>query len=198
MPDPTATPNILTDPGYLFIAPLGSTMPTNTVVGSVFTDEWAAAWIPLGATEDGSEFAYSSTVEPITVAELFDPVAYRTTGRTGRVAFNLADWTLSMFRRAINGGLAPITATSGTGATTLGELEPPDPGTEVRAMIGWESLDNTTRLVARQCLQGGEVTSAFRRAPSKAVIPCTFQMEKPASAQPWIMFSAGAERLGAV
>lgn len=197
MPE-TAVPKILTDPGYLFIAPLGTALPTNTVAGSVFTDPWAAAWIPLGATEDGSEFAYSSTIEPITVAELFDPIEYRTTGRAGRIAFNLADWTLSMYRRALNGGIAPLTPTSGTGATTLGTLEPPDPGGEVRSMIGWESLDNTTRLIARQTIQGGEITTAFRRAPAKAVIPCTFQMETPAAAKPWVLFAAGEERTGLV
>lgn len=62
-------------------------------------------------------------------------------------------------------------------------------------MIGWESLDNSLRLVCRQTIQGGEISSAFKRAPDKATIPCTFQLEMPASAQPWIMWSAGADRL---
>ncbi len=191
----TAVPNILTDPGYLFIAPLASTMPSNTVAGSVFTDAWDAAWISLGATEEGSTFAYSSTVEPIMVAEYFDPITYRTTERSGSIAFNLADWTLSNYRRAINGGIAAIMATSGTGATTLGTLNPPTPGDEVRSMIGWESLDNTVRLICHQTIQGGEISSAFNRAPSKALIPCTFQMEVPAAGQPWTLYTAGADRL---
>ena len=154
-----------------------------------------AAWLPLGATEEGSTFAYSSTVEPITVAEYFDPISYRTTERGGSIAFNLADFTLSNYRRALNGGVAALTATSGTGATTLGTLEPPNPGGEVRSMIGWESLDNTIRLICHQTLQGGEVSSAFQRAPSKALIPCTFQMEVPSGGKPWTMYSAGADRL---
>lgn len=191
----TAVPNVLTDPGYLFIAPLATAAPTNTVAGSKFTDAWDAAWISLGATEEGSTFAYSSTVEPIRVAEYFDPISYRTTERGGSIAFNLADWTLSNYRRAINGGIAALTATSGTGATSLGTLEPPEPGSEVRAMIGWESLDNSVRLVCHQTIQGGEVSSAFNRAPSKALIPCTFQMEVPSSGKPWTLYSAGADRL---
>lgn len=191
----TAVPNILTDPGYLLIAPLSSTVPTNTVSGGVFTDAWDAAWLSLGATEEGSTFAYSTTVEPISVAEFFDPITYRTTERAGSIAFNLADFTLSNYRRAVNGGVAALAATSGTGATTLGTLEPPEPGDEVRCMIGWESLDNTVRLVAYQCIQGGEVSAAFQRAPSKAVIPCTFQMEVPSGGKPWTMWSAGADRL---
>ena len=191
----TAVPNILKDPGYLMIAPLGSTLPTGTVVGGVFTDSWDAAWLSLGATEEGSTFTYGTTVEAIEVAEFFDPIAYSTTGRAGSIAFALADFTLTNFRRAVNGGVAAIAATSGTGDTTLGELEPPDPGDEVRCMIGWESLDNTVRLVAHQCIQGGEIAPAFQKAPSKAVIACTFQMEVPASGKPWKMWSAGADRL---
>lgn len=191
----TAVPNVLVDPGYLFIAPLGTTLPTNTVAGGVFTDSWPVAWLSLGATEEGSTFNYASTVEPITVAEYFDPISYRTTERSGSIAFNLADWTLSNYRRAVNGGVAALAATSGTGDTTLGTLEPPEPGDEVRAMIGWESLDNTVRLVAHQTIQGGEVSSAFQRAPSKALIPCTFQMEVPSGGKPWTLYSAGADRL---
>ena len=191
----TAVPNILTDPGYLLIAPLASTVPTNTVAGSVFTDSWDAAWLSLGATEEGSTFAYSSTVEPIQVAEFFDPISYRTTERGGSIAFALADFTLTNFRRAVNGGAAVLAATSGSGATTLGTLEPPDPGDEVRVMVGWESLDNTVRLICHQCLQGGEISTAFQRAPEKALIACTFQMEVPSSGKPWTMYSAGANRL---
>lgn len=191
----TAVPLVLTDPGYLLVAPLGSTLPTNTVAGSVFTDSWDAAWLSLGATEEGSTFAYSTSVEPIRVAEYFDPISYATTERSGSIAFNLADWTLTNYRRAINGGVAALTATSGTGATTLGTLEPPEPGAEVRAMIGWESLDHTVRLVCHQTIQGGEISSAFNRAPSKALIPCTFQLEVPSGGKPWTMYSAGADRL---
>lgn len=193
-PAAVTTPNVLTNPGYLFIAPLGSTEPTNTVAGGVFTDAWPAAWLPLGATEDGSDFAYGSTVEAVTVAELFDPVQYFTTERHGTIAFNLANFGLSNYRRALNGGVTALTATSGTGATALYTVEPPDPGAEVRCMVGWESLDNTLRLVARQCIQGGEITTAFKKAPTLGVIPCTFNLEKPASAKPFALWGAGGTR----
>lgn len=195
MPLSTATPLVLTDAGYLLIAPLSSTLPTNTVSGSVFTDDWAAAWLSLGATEEGSTFNYSTTVEPISVAEFYDPISYRTTERAGSIAFNLADWTLSNYRRAVNGGVAALTATSGTGATTLGTLEPPAIGSEVRCMIGWQSLDATVRLVCHQTIQGGEISTAFKKAPEYATIPCTFNMEVPSGGVPWTIYSAGADRL---
>lgn len=187
----TATPNILTDPGYLLWAPLASTAPTGTVIGSVFTDAWDAAWINLGATEDGSEFAYSSTVEAVRVAELFDPVRIVTTERAGRIAFNLADYTAANLKKAFNGGTL---TTTGTTTTTKNVFTPPTPGNEVRCMIGWESLDHTVRIVGHQTLQGGEVTMAFKKAPSIAVIPTTFNFEVPTSGVPFTIYTAGASR----
>lgn len=194
-PAAVATPAILTDPGYLFIAPLLSTLPTNTVTGSVFTDAWAAAWIPLGATEEGSTFSYETTVEPISVAEFFDPITYRTTARAGSIAFNLANWSLSNYNRALNGGVAALTPTSGTGATALYDVTAPTPGTETRCMIGWESLDNTLRLICHQTIQGGAIETAFAKAPALGVIPCTFNLEVPAAGgSPFKLSGAGATR----
>lgn len=188
------SPTILTDPGMLWIAPLATAAPTNTVAGSVFTDDPAVAWIPLGATEEGSAFSYETSVEAIRVAEFFDPIRWATTDRTGNIAFNLAHWSLSNYNRALNGGIAALTATSGTGATSLFTMEPPEPGAEVRCMILWESTDRTVRLMLRQTLQGGTVESAFRKAPTIATIPCTFNIEIPTSGKPFTMWGAGTAR----
>lgn len=178
-----AVPTVLTDPGELRIAPLGSTMPNmgeTPVTAGVFSDAWPVAWLPLGATTEGSTFAYSTSVEPIMVAEFFDPIKYATTERSGNIAFNLADFTLTNYRRALNGGIAALVPSAGTaGPTAVYSFEPPDPGSEVRVMIGWESTDKTMRLVLRQTIQGGEVSSAFQKAPNIAAIPCTFNMEMP-------------------
>lgn len=186
------TPNVLTDPGYLFWAPLGTDEPDNTVAGSVFTDAWDAAWIPLGATEEGSTLSYSISVEPVTVAEFFDPIRYATTERAGSFSFALADITLSNFKRAMNGGTLAVV--SGTGATQLNKFEPPEPGTEVRCMLGWESLDNDVRVIVRQTLNGAEISLPFQKAPTKATIACEFRMEKPDGAQPFAVYTAGAAR----
>ena len=191
------TPTILTDPGTLLWAPLGTATPTHQVAGSKFTDNWPAGWLGLGATEEGSEFSYESEIEAIRVAELFDPVRYATTERSGNISFNLADYTLTNFKRAMNGGnLTSVMQTAATPSTTLNTYEPTDPGQEVRAMIGWESSDNTIRLVAYQCLNGGTIESAFRKAPAIAVIPCQFNFEQPvgAGSKPFRLWSAGTAR----
>ena len=197
MPGATAVPTLLTDPGYLYGAPLLSTNPTNTVAGSVFTDAWPAAWISLGATKEDSTFQYATTVEAMSVAEFFDPIKYATTERAGNIAFALANYTLHNLKRAMNGGVGAITPTSGTGATTLAVFEPVAPGSEIRVMIGWESSDNTTRIVMRQTIQGGEMSSEFAKAPAFAGIPCTFNFEVPPAGAVFSIYSAGTARLGA-
>jgi hypothetical protein len=189
-----ATPTVLTDPGMLWIAPLATAAPTNTVAGSVFTDDPAAAWIPLGATEEGSTLSYETSVEAVRVAEFFDPIRWSTVERNGSIAFNLANFTLSNYNRAMNGGTAALTVSSGTGATSLYTVEPVAPGSEVRCMILWESTDRTIRVMVRQAIQGGAIESAFQKAPALATIPCTFNFEVPTGAQPFIMWGAGTAR----
>jgi|SRR5689334_18620939 len=188
----TATPTLLNDAGYLFWAPLASTIPTMTVSGSKFTDAWPGAWLSLGATEEGSTFEYQINVEAMSVAEFFDPIKYATTARSGSFAFSLADYTLTNLKRAMNGG--SLTVVSGTGATQLNKYQPPTPGNEVRAMIGWESLDSTVRVICYQTLSSGTISSQFRKAPDKALIPCTFNFEVPTSGIPFEFYTAGTAR----
>jgi hypothetical protein len=195
MPPAITSPTLLRDPGFLWIAPVATAAPTNTVAGSVFTDTVAVAWLPLGATSDGSTFGYSTSVEPIYVAELLDPVAQATTQRNGSLAFNLANWSLSNFRRALNGGIAALTPTSGTGATALYTVTPPVPGTEARCALLWESSDATVRIMVNQAIQGGEISAAFQKAPAYATIACTYNMEIPSgSTTPFTVWGAGANR----
>lgn len=202
MANSTATPLLMTDPGFLFHAPLGTALPAagvgGTVAGSVFTDAWPAGWTNLGATEDGSEFSFSTTVEPIRVAEIFNPIQYAVTEQSTSMAFSLANFTMHNYRRAMNAGTGNLTVVSGATATLLSKLTPPTPSQIVRSMIGWESLDATVRLIGYQVINGGEIKSAFKRAPDKAVIPMEVNFEVPASPTvPFDFFIAGVNRVGA-
>lgn len=191
----TATPLLLTDPGFLFWAPLATAEPAHAALASTYDlDVWPAAWINLGATEDGSKFKYSTTVEKIEVAEFFDPVRWQTTGREGSFAFSLANYTLNNVKRVFNGGT--LATVSGAAATLSSSWTPPSPGAEVRAMLGWESLDHTVRAVVYQAINSGDVELEFAKAPKKAVLPCEFKFEIPASGIPFKKYAAGVARLG--
>ncbi len=192
MPFTMATPNLLTDPGALFSAPAGSALPANTVVGSKFTDSWVSPWVPFGATEDGSDFTYDIKTEMVTVAEFFDPIKWATTERSGNFAFTVTDWTLTKVQIVMNGGTLVIV--SGTGTTQLNQYSPPAAGAEVRRMIGWESLDNTVRIICYQTINSGSIKSSFKKAPAKAGLACQFQFEVPPSGNPFSFFTAGTGR----
>ena len=196
MPPAIAVPNVMADPGFLWVSTLATAEPTHaSASGGKFTDTVPAVWVPFGATSDGSTFSYNSKVEPVRVAELLDPVKFFTTERGGSIAFNLANFTLSNYRRSLNGGIAAIapTGTAGQEITRLGG--PPAPGSEVRSQILWESSDGTTRVIIYQALQGGEISMAFKKAPDIATIPCTFNMEVPASGKPFDIIVAGTSRV---
>jgi hypothetical protein len=92
----------------------------------------------------------------------------------------------------MNGGT--LTVVSGTGATQLNKFIPPAPGSEVRQMLGWESLDSTVRLICYQTLQGGDVQMTFKKAPDFAVIPVEFNFEVPSGGNPFEFYSAGTVR----
>jgi hypothetical protein len=188
-----ATPLLATDPGFLFWAPLGTAEPTHAVTASVFSDTWAAAWIRLGATEEGHSFSWQTSFEPVTVAELLDPVRYVTTGRTGSLSFSLNDFHMNNVKRALNGGT--ITTTGAT-TTTMSTITPVAQGAEVRCMIGWESTDGTERLIAYQCINTGEVSITRRKGADNANLPMEFQLEAPTSGIPFKYLTAGAARLG--
>lgn len=193
-PSAVATPLLIRDPGYLFWAPAGTAEPTHTTAASIFSDAWPVAWIPMGATQDGSKFAWNAPVEPIYAAEFLTPLAYASSEQTGNIGFALMDFTLFSLKRALNAG-APVTV-SGTGATLTSKIEPPDPSAMVRCMIGWESLDNTMRIVGRQCFNAAQIEANFKKGADVGVIPCEFNFERPTGAKSWAIYSAGTARLG--
>jgi hypothetical protein len=186
-----ALPALLTDPGFLYWAPLGSALPTSVSTASAFSDTWPVAWIPLGMTESGTDFDPKTTVAPIYGAEMIDALVYRTTVREGTLSFQLLSFTATNLARAFNGA---TTAVTGAGATLITKIDPPAAGTEIRAMIGFESLDSTFRFVAYQVFNSGDIKMSFNKAPAKASIPWTGMLEKPASTQPWSAWTAGAAR----
>lgn len=177
-------------PGYLYKAPAGSTLPTNTVVGSVFTDTWPVAWIPVGITRNGSQFSYQVQTATVDAAEYLDPLKIVSTGRSIGISFEMMQITLGNFKTAMNGGTQ--TTVSGTTTTQLTSFTPPVVGQEVRIMLGWESQDATERWVWYQCFQTGQIQVSRQKGASNAGIPVDFGVEQPASGFPFIAWTAGA------
>lgn len=168
MPTPGNAGNLSLGPGTLYYAPLGTVLPADLAT------PLDAAFQPIGYTEEGSEFSYELSSDPVEVAESLDPVFYRTTGRNGTVTFAMAENTVRNLTLAFNGG-AVIKTTSGATA-----YEPPEPGTEVRRSLVFTAEDGEERWIFPQVFQGGSVTMSRRKGADKVTIPAEFRLEKPA------------------
>lgn len=186
---------IATGPGYWFHGDLGSALPANTVVGSVFTDDWSAVsgWHLGTVTRDGTVFVYGVDTENILSAEYFDPLQVVTTGRTVQFRLEPMVVTATWVRRFLNGGTL---STSGAGTTLLSTYTPPSPGAEIRCMLGWESQDNTERLVIEQAFQTGSMEISRRKngGDTNASFPAEFTAEVPGSGFIFRYFTAGTAR----
>lgn len=156
-------------PGHLKLAAsLSTTEPTDLAAA------WAAGWLDLGYTDDGSEITVETKYEDVNVAEELDPVAILATARTITVAFALAEITATNLKRTLNGGT--ITAASG-----CVYYDPPTLGAEQYCMLGWESDVADERWIFRKCIQTGKVNVKRKKAPDKATLPSEFRCIKPAS-----------------
>lgn len=160
-------------PGYLYINNIGGTEPTDLVTA------WTALavpWISLGYTDAGSTFKYAIQTATVGVAEELDPVSVQSTGRTGDLSFAMSEVTGTNLMRSLNAPASSLTAGAG-----IVNFEPPDLGTEVRRMLGFESEDHTERWIFRQCFQTGDVSIQRQKGAANATISVDFSLEKPAT-----------------
>jgi hypothetical protein len=178
-------------PGYLYIATLGAAAPTNTVVGSVFTDTWPSGWNPLGITKEGHTLTIDLDTDAVEAAEYVDPLLNVVTGRTITAELEMQQISLTNFKRVFNGGTL---TTSGSGTTLLSTYTLPAIGQEVRTQLGWESTDGTERWWAMQCFNTGSVGIDRKKGADNATLPVTFTMEPDSSSQPVYFASAGTVR----
>ena len=182
---------LLTGPGILYWASLGTAEPTHTAAGSKFTDAWPVGWSALGNTDGGHTFTDAVTTGDVDVEESYYAVKILTTGRTASWKVNLAEINMSNLKKALNGGTL---TTSGSGATLISSLTPPTIGSEVRAQVGWQSDDDTVRFIGYQAFQVGSIDVTFKKGTDKALIPVEFRLEQPTSGSPYKFLGAGTVR----
>ena len=194
---------LLKKPGSIYSAPGGTALPVPAVgtAAGIITSAWLAPWIPEGYTDDGFEFHPGQIqTDNVEVEELLDPASVEPTGRVIKCSYNLVQITPDTFARALNG--AKITRTGAVDATTgvdsrLADLEPLPLGSEVRRMIGWQSNDDTMRVVLKQCFQTGDPTFHPRKGANKATLGFDWTIEAPADGtQPWKVWMTGARSVG--
>lgn len=180
-------------PGTLYVAKLASLEPTS------ISGAWPSAWHQLGYTDAGSVFSYSTQFEDITVEEEKFPIDHDAVTSAGSMTFALAEQTANNLLIALNAGTVDDRVSAATG--TSGDntwVEPVALGSEKRVMIGWDALDYNLagsafgRIVARQCIQTGDLSITRRKGNNKATYSCVFTFEKPTGAQPFRAFFPNA------
>lgn len=190
--------NVVSGAGTLYAAPLGTTEPT------ACTGVWPTGWVALGYTEQGSQFTDKPTVEAITPEEEFYPIRNVITMKEAHLKFDLEEVTFQNWMLALNAGIG-TSQLSGSHGQNPGDgsywVEAPVIGTEVRVMLGWDSLTEASvngaiqgRLIVRQAFQSGEVQVTRRKGNKVATLNCDFMLEKPAGIEPfrWIIPAAMA------
>lgn len=180
--------NIINVPGSIFAAPLGTTEPTSV------TGAWPTGWVALGYTAAGSVMSVAPSVASITPEEEYYPIRNVVTGIAADVTFNLMETTARNWQLALNNGILAAGTAQSSGVLSDGTFwaEPAPIGTELRVMIGWDSLNEGTtsgtiagRLIMRQCFQTGTVATSRRKGANAADIAVKFSAEKPTGVQPF-------------
>ena len=196
--------HVVVGAGSLYVAPLGTTEPTSV------TGAWPSGWSTLGYTDQGSEFASTTTWAQVMVEEEFYPIRNAPTEAKVTLTFALAEATAVNLQFALNGGMGSWGNATTTGVNADGSVwvEPPIVGQELRCMVGWDSLVEGAaqppsaavgqlgafgRLLVRQVIQTGSIKRTARKGNNKAMWSCEFSGEKPATGlQPFrFIFPAG-------
>lgn len=173
---PYSGTNVSAVPGTLYVASLNTAEPTSV------TGAWPTGWVALGYTESGSTLDYKPTVSGITPEEQYVPIRNVTTAASFDMTFTLWETTARNWNLAFNNGLVLSPAAQSDGTFII---YPAQIGTEVRVMIGWDSLTNGTtsgtvtgRTVMRQAYQTGSVSIARRKGTNVASLALTFTAEQ--------------------
>lgn len=165
------TAEILVGPGTLYVADYGEAFPTNAETAV------AGNWVDVGYTEDGVSLGYSADYSDIEVAEEFEAVDTRLTGREGSLSAELAQFSLENLRLALGGG----TITAVPGPPVENTFTPPTVGNEQAFTLLFRyTNDNgfSSDIQVPKVRSVGTLDSQFGKAPAKATIGVEFKFVK--------------------
>ena len=148
--------------GQIYVAPLGSTPPTNIATA------WGGAWIDLGyASEDGVTINKARNMDEVRVWQSFFAARRYVTSEDFTVSFNLAQWNADTVSLAFGGG--EVTPSGGIYTYT-----PPDPGVVDERMLGveWVDGEKTYRLLVARVMVTDAVETQLSRT-GMAELPIT-------------------------
>lgn len=151
--------------GDLWVAPVGSTLPTDL-------EDLSSPWVNLGlTTEEGTALTYSEAREDIPAWQRATPVRRLVTARNMSTGYTLLQWNADNFALAFGGG--EISEPS-PGVYRYDPPDDDDPLSEYAQVIDFHDGDIHGRLVIEKGAVNDDVqTNLVRTAAS--TLPVTFQ-----------------------
>lgn len=182
--------SIQSGPGRIYIAPLGTAIPTITAAASKIAATWTS-WVQVGATDEGLTYTEAADTADITVAESLYPIRTVVTGKSSRISFTMNEITDLNWAVAMNGG---TNVSTGATTTKLTTYTPPLVGAEVRQMLAFVDNLDTEAIVWPQVFNVGSVEYVRGTYETKAGLSVEFNAEIPATGYvtPYKRFTAGA------
>ena len=176
MPAPTRlVTNVLVGYTNMYISPVGTANPADTVA---FNSDWATgipAWYFPGYTEKGLTVSFDRKEKRHMVEEISNPAQISTESSSFKVQFGLAESTLENMKYAFGGGTITTTAASsgviGKKSLVLSDdLEVLQLGFEAKNAQGF-----FRRVIIPRVVSVGKIKSEFDRAKNYQVWNCEFE-----------------------
>jgi hypothetical protein len=146
----------------------------------------------VGYTDKGNDRDWTPGFQPLEVDEELWPIRQVPNTYKGTVAFAMAERTAQNLLIALNASVGSTQDATATGTNADGSIwvEPPVAGSEVRVMVGWDSLPKGTiaatsfgtafgRTIYRQCINTQGVKETHQKGANKALFTVTFDLEFP-------------------
>lgn len=172
--------NLIMGPARLYVAPFGSTEPTDaSVTPNGTTTPPSSPWVDAGGTDGGVTFEADNTYTPLAVDQLTMEVGARLTAMKFTVTTKLSEITLANLQTALN---SIGTTASGTGYQTM-DISVASSSTQptYAALIidGWAPMLSTgapalRRIIVRKVLSQVKATLAYDKKTQQS-LDCSFQ-----------------------
>ena len=173
MSEPNAT-NVVAGSGLLYIAPLGTTLPTVDMHGE-YPVSWPMGWTAVGYTEDGIDLVYTPSLKEIMVDEEAAPVQDVLATEKFAITAKLAEATLANMNAAIAASTITTDSTNETITVSIGSkpisyvmvgVQGPAPGTNLARIV-----------ICQKAIAKAAVSMKIQRK-DKVVIPVSFEARK--------------------
>lgn len=172
--------NLIMGPARLYVAPFGTTEPTDaSVTPNGTTTPPSSPWTDVGGTDGGVTFEVDNTYTPLNVDQVIMEVGARLTDMKMQVTTKLSEITLSNLQTVLNN---IGTTNTGTGYETMDiavGTSATQPSYAALIIDGWAPMLSTgqpalRRVIVRKVLSQVKASLAFDKKTQQS-LDCTFQ-----------------------